>query len=52
MARRFPSSSYDSRTYSRAYIPLDRRDVRDVSYRDRWLGGSRGGADTESYRHR
>ena len=52
MARRFPSSSYDSRTYSRAYIPLDRRDVRDVqgSYRDRWLGGSR--AETESYRHR
>ena len=50
MARRFPSSSYDSRTYSRAYIPLERRDVRDVSYRDRWLGGSR--AETESYRHR
>ena len=50
MARRFPSSSYDSRAYSRAYIPLERRDVRDVSYRDRWLGGSR--PDTESYRHR
>ena len=52
MARRYPSSSYDSRNYSRAYIPLDRRDVRDVrdvSYRDRWLGSRN---DSDSYRHR
>ena len=45
MARRYPS-------YSRTYIPLDRRDVRDVrdvSYRDQWLGNRN---DSDSYRHR
>ena len=42
MARRYPS-------YTRTYIPLDRRDVRDVSYRDRWLGSRN---DSDSYRHR